>query len=290
MLIARAPTQSIPVPGPRSHHVGAYCARLCASALGLDLFDMELEDPQRLKRLLPADAPPLTVERTQDFYRAMADYLLFSTGHLRHPATGQYLNKDEVILNTALVGASDPVRLLVRLNGGWGRNLYVEGPNRDWLAAIVEEGLDSGVLRRFRGPGDADSGWSGLAAFLRLRDDEPAVLSRDENDEAFPSAPFGAPFVPPQIALATTVGWAPTQGVRPDWGGDEEDRWLQWKAAAWDRLPLADQWTYALQGLRQFEAHDLELRPGNWRSYTFGDGYNAFQLLAATYEGTVPQQ
>lgn len=283
MLIAHSPTQRITVPGPRMHHIGAYCVRLCASALGLDLFQLYLDDPDQLKRLLPPGAPPLTVDTPQDFYQAMVDYLLFSTDGLLHPTTGQYIDTREVILNTALVSGSDPVRLLVRLDGGGGRNLYVEGPNRNWLATVVEEGLDSGVLQRFRGQGDEESGWAELGAFLRSRDDEPVVVSRGEGDDAFPNAPFGAPFVPLSVARSSTVGWAPTPGVRPDWPGEEEALWLQWKAAVWERLSLADQWAYALRGLRQFESHELELRPESWRTYRFGDGYNAFQLLATTY-------
>lgn len=281
MLTAHSPTQGITVAGPRMHHIGAYLARLCASALGLDLFQVYLDDPGRLKRLLPPGAPPVTVEKLPDFYQTLADYLLFSTDCLLHPATGQRLDKRDIILNTALVSGSDPVRLLARLDGCMGRVNYVEGHNRNWLASLLEEGLDSGVLLRFRGQGDEESPWAALAAFLRTRNDEPVIVSDAEGGDAFPTAQFGAPFVPPSLAGAS-VTWSPTPGVRPDWR-DEDPLWLQWKAAVWDRLSLADQWAYALQGLRQFESHELELRPENWRTYRFGDGYNAFQLLAATY-------
>jgi hypothetical protein len=84
----------------------------------------------------------------------MADYLLLSTNCLLHPATAQSLDRREIILNTALAWGSDPVRLLVRLYGGVGRFLYVEGPHRVWLTTLIEEGRDRGVLRHFRGQGD----------------------------------------------------------------------------------------------------------------------------------------
>lgn len=75
-----------------------------------------------------------------------------------------------MILNTALVGGSDPVKLLARLHGQCEANAWIDGPNRAWLAEIAREGLASCILR-------TDMGWDDVIAFLESSQDEPVVTS-----------------------------------------------------------------------------------------------------------------
>jgi hypothetical protein len=73
-------------------------------------------------------------------------------------------------LNSLIAYGSDPVILAARLHGQCEIHCYVEGPNRAWLAEIIDRGRACGIYRE----GDAETSWESVAALLRSRDDEPA--------------------------------------------------------------------------------------------------------------------
>ncbi|WP_433242479.1 hypothetical protein [Actinomadura nitritigenes] len=173
---------------------------------------------------------------------------------------GHRIDGLSLLLNTAIAVGSDPVRLLARIDGQCELHCYVEGPNRAWLAGVIDEGLDSGVIRRVQRyqppPGAApdpapedwpvrDIGWDGVAALLRARDDEPVVLS-DSRTTGFP-APHG-------------------------------------------ELPEEGRWDASMAELRaRSETARLELAPGDWARYRFDHCLTVFDLYADDYAARIEE-
>lgn len=148
---------------------------------------------------------------------------------------GTPLDTWHLALNTALVMGSDPIALATRLAAQSEIHCYVEGPNRAWLAGLIETGRASGVLR-------AGAGWEATVEMLRARDDEPVVCSYSVSD-SFPNA--------------SIAGWAP----EPDDGGDIDDEaWDGWYDLAHD-----EQWRLSLARLRA-SSGGLELSPDALRA------------------------
>ena len=75
-----------------------------------------------------------------------------------------------IMLNTALVFGSDPIKLYARIHGQCEQHTFVEGENREWLAAIIQAGLDSCIYRK-------DRGWEDVIELLAADSDNPIVLS-----------------------------------------------------------------------------------------------------------------
>lgn len=119
-------------------------------------------------------------------------------------------------LNTALVFGSDPMRFVARVHGQCEIHGYVEGQDRDWLAEIVEEGLESGVLRpETQGYG---KGWQDLISLLQRRQNCPVVMSYSVTDGFPPYDPKTErqmPWKPALAALRARPGWR--LGPK-DWG------------------------------------------------------------------------
>lgn len=171
------------------------------------------------------------------------------------------LRSTNVDLNTALVAGSDPVRLAAKVTGWAESHAWVEGPDRAWLADIMDAGLKAGIYRRgfwyageVNGPKDrwSDQGWDEVTAFLRARDNEPVVLSYSVGD-SFPN-PKVTDWAP-DIAPDWRPDWAVEGDGRAEWDGYGEDERVSWRSdhafEAWAALPDAEQWELAMPGLRQ---------------------------------------
>jgi len=90
-------------------------------------------------------------------------------------------------LNTAAVFGGDAMRFVARVHGQCEIHGYVEGPDRTWLAEIIDEGLDLGILRQeTQGYG---RGWEDVAQLLRRRSDLPVVMSYSVCDSFPPRDP-----------------------------------------------------------------------------------------------------
>lgn len=177
---------------------------------------------------------------------------------------GQRLDSADVELNTTLRIGNDVIRLVAKL-GGWGAShAWVQGEHRAWMADLVDQGLQDGVLRAglwyVDGPCDGlpenhpqrrwrDLGWGAVTAFLRERDDEPVVTSYSCDDD-FPG---------PSIA-----GWYEDE----DGGYD-----------AWDRLPAREKWDRSMAGLARRRPW-AQLESDTLGYYTFGVGATLFDLYA----------
>lgn len=142
-------------------------------------------------------------------------------------------------LNTALAIGSDAVKLAARIHGQCELHCWVSGANRQWLAGIIQQGLDSNLYRLAQG-------WDDVLALLAVDSVSPVVLSYSVC-ESFPNS--------------TVANWA-----SPD--GDDE---------AWYELSRDEQWRLAFEGLSANEW--LEMSPDRWTDYHFGDGYTAMDLV-----------
>ncbi|WP_143847615.1 hypothetical protein [Nocardiopsis sp. JB363] len=174
---------------------------------------------------------------------------VFDERHFRGggPATltlpdGWVMSRFFLKLNTAMIGADDPTRLVVRLVAQTEIHGWVNGPNRAWLADIIERGLAEGTLRSefsnnmgqvFR-PGEA---WQQVVTLLRERSDEPVVLSYSVSD-----------------------GWP-----NPEMAGSTSEF-----EETFPLLSQEEQWRLSLEGLRAQEG--LEMRPDDWETFRFGHG------------------
>lgn len=201
---------------------------------------------------------------------------------------GVELRSDNVEMNTALVAGSDPIKLAAKIDGWCESHAWVEGPDRAWLADIIEQGLTSGMYRRGlwysddpNGPKDKWSvqGWEDVQAHLRARDDEPVVLSYSAAD-SFPNQTVAdwQPVVDPQWM----PDWADGDGFN-EWsemGADEQDEARRQHARdQWYELPDERRWELAMAGLRRSRAW-ARLGPGTLTEVTFHLPVTVYDLFA----------
>ncbi|MER7331782.1 MULTISPECIES: hypothetical protein [unclassified Micromonospora] len=150
---------------------------------------------------------------------------------------GVKLHSSNVELNTALVAGSDPVRLAAKIHGWCESHAWVEGPDRAWLAGIIDQGLKAGIYRRaIRHSDEPDGelyaqGWEQVQELLRARDDKPIVLSYSVCDQ-FPNPTTDLASPHRQVDRWEDYTEAEQQAVT-DW----QERWYEddnW-AAKWDK-------------------------------------------------------
>lgn len=186
---------------------------------------------------------------------------------------GQHLRIWEVTLNTACVVGGDALKLAARIHAQCEIHGYVEGPDRQWLAGMIDRGLDSRVFRRALSVPSAAArgsrvtrslGWDQVTELLRSRDDEPVVMSYSVCDQ-FPN---------PDAA----------EWRLPDADDDHDDDYDQ-RCELWAALPLAEQWELGMTALRRRNAAGagLQLCPAEWRDFRFGHTLSALDILADDY-------
>jgi hypothetical protein len=135
---------------------------------------------------------------------------------------GTPLDSFSLQFNTVLALGSDPVALMARLHGQCELHCYVEGPDRAWMADLIDAGQAAKVMR----PGQ---GWHQVAALLRGRDDQPVVCSYSVT-EWFPNA--------------YVADWGSIMSVLDD--PDPREAALE----SWGALTDDERWTRALASLR----------------------------------------
>lgn len=212
--------------------MGTFCSTLLVAALGIDR--AWVSDAKRFRKLLPADH--YTQAGDDDaFLRSLKTWVCVGDGEFGVTTKTEPFT---AALNTALRIGGDAVKLMARLHGQCEVHAYVEGPNRAWLANIMERGREWKIFR-------PRQGWETVIQLLRERDDCPVVTSYSVCQQ-FPN---------PSIA-----GW------RDDREGD-----------AFYELPHDERWSRALNGLRT-SGGGLEMRPDTWTEFFFGDGVSGFTV------------
>jgi hypothetical protein len=187
----------------------------------------------------------------------------WSTGGIGESAfewRGHPLDSLQISLNTALALGGDPIRFACHFS--FAGYPWVDGPDRAWLADIIDKGVRAGV---FRGP---NQGWDAVTELLRSRDDGPVVIGDSTGSREFPTPYLG--------------GWFP-----PELGNDyrrlteaQQEVWDE-RADAWYEVDPAERFRIAMGALRAHPDQGLQMRPETWTELFFGNGLTAFDLLAA---------
>lgn len=125
----------------------------------------------------------------------------------------------ELALNTAMVMGSDPMYLMARLHGQCEVHGYVPEKQRAWVAGVIEQGLENGLMR-------SGMGWDGVLALMLAPDPGPIVTSYSVTD-SFPNM------------KAAGKEWTPPAGL------EDTDEIHE----AWWALSFEDQWRLAMKGL-----------------------------------------
>lgn len=159
----------------------------------------------------------------------------------------------QVSLNSALV-LGDAMWLTARLHGQCEIHAWVDGPNRKWLASVIERGLDTGI---FREETQGYEGWRKVIEML-LADDSGPVVTSYSVCESFPNA--------------HVAGWKPTEIV------DGEADW-----DAWYNIPQDQRWDMAMEALRKAEGC-LELKPNDHGFHFGAHNVNGWQLMQLAYK------
>lgn len=175
---------------------------------------------------------------------------------------GVRLHSGNIDLNTALVAGSDPIRLAAKIHGWCESHLWVDGPDRVWLAGIIDQGLTAGLYRQ-------GAGWDQIKAGLESRDDEPVVMSYSVS-ESFPNQFLG--------------GWMPPwpEGVPETWDAltAEQRRERDERQDAWYEIDPAEKWRIAFDALTSSKAW-LHLTPESLAEVTFSTSVTVYDLFAS---------
>lgn len=197
-----------------------------------------------------------TLPTNIDEIRSFFSYSIINENEIKLPDGDEYhrMSLWSMVLNTAIVLGSDPVRLAARLHGQCEIHAYVLGPNRAWLADIIDQGLELNIFRKHH-PANKDygTGWDKVAEFLRDNDEEEVVTSYSVCD-SFPDQTL---VKDTEEVLRIKADYVGKHGSLEDWFYDLDDE-TQWRLA-WDSL-------------KQDET--LELNPDNWSTYHYGSNWN----------------
>lgn len=163
-----------------------------------------------------------------------------------------------LVLNTAYTMGSDPIKLAARLHGQCEIYAYVKGENRQWLANIIRQGRKTKIFRD-------GMGWDSVIALLEESSDSPIVTSYS-GCEQFPN-----------------YGYADTYTPYPRNGTEKAQGEWQDISEKWQDLPFAKRFGECFVNLEK-SGGGLELKPDNWDSFYFRDGFDANQLVSKLYE------
>lgn len=226
--------------GSERAHCGVTCSDVALALLSPERFG---DDP--VKRLIPS---------SHHLHRSPGPFSLvigaaFAVGDLEFVLPdGRSISAFHASLNSVVAAGGDVLRLMARIHGQCEVHGYVEGPNRAWLAGLIEAGREVNLLR-------PDQGWDDVVALLVSSSTEPVVTSYSVCEQ-FPN--------PGIVGLV-----------------EEQDQ------EAWYDLPRYEQWEQALAVLRSRPDALLEWRPDNWADVRFGEGITVMELRAIANRLTV---
>lgn len=260
--------------GSERAHCNVTTARIALALLDLHQFG---EDP--IMNFLPSDHSARSAgKRSSD-----AIGTAFSIGDLNFMLPAGEENSFEIILNTALTAGSDVVRLMARLHGQCEIHAYVEGPNRSWLADLIDQGIGECLLR-------PDMGWDDVTKMLRERNDQSVVTSYSVCD-GFPN-PYNLDFcrhcgyLGKDHTKNEKIGGGDVWRLCPFQSTDKIELMERYEPKAaeesdvWWNLPKNERWKQAMELLRSTPDRLLEWKPDNWSEVRFNNSVTAMDIRA----------
>lgn len=172
------PDKTVELEGPERAWFGSICDRMNRAALGAG--ERMWDDSVAHIRAMCLDARIRTLP-ARDLLGAICDWM----GALHQERgvlgwNGHKLDLFHLQLNSALAMGGNAVKLAARLHAQCEIHAWVDGPDRAWMADIIEVGLEDGVFRwKVR---DYYNGWQGVIDMLRSDAREPVVTSYSVSD------------------------------------------------------------------------------------------------------------
>lgn len=199
-----------------------------------------------------------------------------------------------LILNTAVVAGSDPMKLAAKIHGWCESHAWVDGPDRAWLADVIDEGLADGIYRRrllVQSGLDPDSplefqsqGWEDVQKLLRIQDDEPVVMPYSVCEQ-FPN-PYIADWEPPVMPDGWEPEWVDDEASREEWlttypGVSDRAAYYRDEATdqGWDKFDHSQGWELAMAGLKKRRPW-AQISPETLGTVFFGPKVSAYDLHA----------
>lgn len=223
---------------------GSLCAQMMRGVLDLHGFMID-DEVRKYRRMLALDHYVARETDGSRFIQMLETALSGFDDLLRW--NDQAIRTFSLQLNTALVLGSDAVKLAARIHGQCEIHGWVNGPDRAWLASIVEQGIRDEIMRPDIGQPPHE--WPDVVAMLRQSDRDEVVMSYSVCDQ-FPNA--------------TVAGY-----------GNPDDFY---------ELDESEQWARSMAGLRARGSDDLELKPDGWHEFRFTHGLSALDLVAHDWE------
>lgn len=209
--------------------------QLCSNSLMFALGELEYHDGKKpwILEHVPAGC---YLHQSHGAHSIKVWLKVASGGEAKLTLNGESFGLFDLQLNSALAIGGNALRLAARLHGQCEIHCYVEGPNRVWLAGMIEDALTKHIFRK-------DHGWEGAITLLRKADDSPVVCSYSVCEQF------------------------PNSGVA-EWSAPEDEDGEE-NHDAWYDLPHDERWNLAMEGLRK-NGGGLEMRPDEWDDFYFG--------------------
>lgn len=221
-------------------HAGMLCNNMLMVALGVSDMDDMPSHPSPIRKILPPDCYALKKTGAQ-FQNWLSTWIGGAGGEDHY----FIVNGDRKV--TVFAAALNTAHA-----AGSGPIKFLARLHGQCELHAYVEGANrawlADIIERGRASGimRKDSGWENVIELLRARDDEPVVTSYSVCEQ-FPN---------PGVA---------------NWQSNDDE--------AWYKLLKDEQWRLALDGLRNTKGK-LEIKPDDWRAYTYRHGINGFQLRA----------
>jgi hypothetical protein len=171
----------------------------------------------------------------------------------------QHAGVTEVVTNTAIVAGSGPIALLARIHASAEDGLFVDAAHTNWLANIIDTGVQTNILRDHRG------GWNNAAQLLR-KTTGPVLITTQSSASA-------------KLAAAAGI-YSDQQTEEQQWAAEEQ----------FESMPFTQQWDRSIDELQAARSGDrdwwLTLAPENFHVPAYLNGLTAFTAIATTATNT----
>lgn len=256
------PTETVEVYGSERAYIGLLCAKMATG-----VFDML---PWERKRdLLPdgwQESNPKQHGITLRMDRTFS--LLLGSSFEDRFSYGQQIF--DCVLNTVLRTGSPAMQLAARIHAQCEIHGYVEPEDGEFIASMIEEGLEIGIFREHRPldevPTEDLNGWREVCRVLRAGE---IVVTSYSICDGFPNAAVavdGGTWDLPKVGDRD-----PADRVEGD--DPEEGDWDLWYG-----LSRSEQWELAVRALRT-DTRGLRWAKEGWSQFYFGSGRQALDYV-----------